>query len=284
MTNSPPSLNGVQQGARKEIKDQSPLVQRIARLGYTAKGVVYIIIGFLAVQVAFSAGGKLTDNKGALEVIFHAPFGQFLLGLVAVGLAFYALWRLTQALVDPESRKTGESRPGTRFGFLISGLGYAVLAYTAFAILIGAQSKAGSGRSAAGWSAEFMAHPPGVWVVALVGAILTGIAVGQFVRACRKDPADKLKTQEMTVWMRRSSAYIGRFGYASRGVVFGIIGIFLIDAAKNFDPQKAVGLSGALEKIAEQSYGPIMLGVVAAGLAAYGLFQFVEARYRRIEL
>jgi len=128
-----------------------------------------------------------------------------------------------------------------------------------------------------------MSQPLGRWVVVAAGAVILGAGLYQFYRAYRADFRDELEIHEMSLREKRWTTHAGRLGYVARGAVFGVIGVFLVQAALQADPQEARGLGGALETLARQPFGPYLLGAVAIGLVAYGAFMFVVARYRRIE-
>ena len=264
----------------------SPWVERLARFGYAAKGAVYIVVGLLAAMAAFGAGGKTTDTRGALATIVTQPFGRVLLGAVAVGLVGYALWRFVQAGVDAEHKGSDAKGSAIRIGYAISGLVHAGLAFTAMQLALGSESgssRRGSGDSASqDWTARLMDQPFGPWLVALLGAVIIGIGLSQLYKAYTAKFREKLKLSEMSnteqTWATRS----GRLGFAARGVVFGVIGTFLILAALRSDPSQSRGLGGALRALEQQSFGSLIMGMVAIGLVAYGVFMFVAARYRRI--
>ncbi|MBD2103356.1 DUF1206 domain-containing protein [Leptolyngbya sp. FACHB-261] len=267
----------------------NPWVERLARSGYAAKGVVYVIVGLLAAQAALGTGGKTTDTSGALQTIVTQPFGKFLLSLVTVGLLGYALWRFVQAVVDPEhaNQDAGAKRWAQRFGYALSGLGYAGLALTALKLISG--SGGGSGSSSGGsnstqdWTARILSQPFGQWLVGLLGAIVIGVGFSYFYKAYAGKFRREFKLNEMSDTEESWAMRVGRFGIAARGVVFTIIGGFLIQAALNSDPSQAKGLGGALASLAQQPFGPWLLGIVALGLVAYGLYSGFEARYRRID-
>lgn len=259
----------------------SDTVEKLARFGYAVKGVVYVLIGVLAVMAAFGSGGKTSGSRGVLGTIADGPFGQVLLGLVAIGLFGYALWRFVQSFVDPDNKGTDAKGIVKRVGYFASGVIHASLGIAAVRLLLGSGG-GGGGGNADSWTAKLMAQPFGLWLVGITGAIVIGVGLRQLYKAYEADFFDKLKTGEMSASERTWAKRAGRAGLASRGVVFSIIGFFLIQAALNANPQEARGLGGALDTLAAQPYGPYLLGIVAIGLVGYGVYCWVNARYRKI--
>ena len=250
----------------------------LARAGFVARGLIYGIIGILAIKLALGAGGKTTNQEGALKTIAQQPFGKVLLILVAIGLAGYALWRLVRALLGhgPEDSDTTFDR----IAALGSGIVYAGLCAIAVEILLG--SGGNSSGNAHKTTAGVFGWPAGTWLVGIAGAVLIGVGLYQGYRGISKDFLKDSKTEQMSSGIRTWIEWIGTFGHLARMVVFGLVGVFLIKAAIDFNPNKAVGLDGALAKLAHNSYGPFLLGLVAAGLIAFGLYSLSDARYRRI--
>jgi uncharacterized protein DUF1206 len=251
----------------------------LARSGFVARGLIYGIVGILAIELALGAGGTTTNQQGALKTIAHQPFGNVLLILVAIGLAGYALWRLLHALLGhgPENSDTGFER----LAALGSGTVYAGLCAVAVEILLGSGSSGGSGN-ASKTTAGVFGWPGGTWLVGIAGSVLIGIGLYQGYRGISKDFLKESKTEQMSARVRNWIEWIGSFGYLARMVVFGLIGVFLIKAAIDYNPNKAVSLDGALAKIAHASSGAFLLGIVAAGLIAFGVYSLSDARYRRI--
>lgn len=252
----------------------------LGRFGYVAKGIVYTLIGVLAVLTAIGAGGETTGSSGALKRIGEAPFGRYLLVAIGVGLVGYALWRFVQAFMDTENKGTDAKGIAVRLAYFVIGLVHIGLAIPAFALASG--NGGGNGNSAPAWTAQLMSQPFGRWLVGIVGAAVFARGAFHLYRAYSAKFREKLKMREMSAAEEKWAIRLGRVGYAARGIVFAIIGIFLAVAAIKADPQQARGLDGALDTLAQQPWGSVVLGVVALGLTAYGIFMFVQARYRRM--
>ena len=274
--------------ARRAEHQAAPWIEWLARLGYAAKGLVYIIIGGIAVQAALGQGDQVTGSEGALQSIARQPFGRVMLAIVALGLAGYALWRLVQAIRDPEHKGSDAKGIATRVGYAISGLIHAGLALAAGRLVFGSGSGGGGGGGGAeggvdSRTAMLMQQPFGPWLVGLVGVGIIGFGLYELYRAYKTDIAKRLHLWQLDTDTRRWVVRSGRMGYAARGVVFAVIGFFLIQAAMHHNPAEARGLGGALQSLQGESYGPWLLGIVALGLIAYGAFELVKARYRRIQ-
>lgn len=256
-------------------------VERIARFGYATKGVVYILIGVLAALAALGAGGQTTDTRGAFYEIYSQPFGQVLLGAVAIGLAGYAIWRFSECVIDAEGKGKDLKGISIRFGYACSGLLHAGLAFNAARLLLG-DGGADSEQEHRSRATEIMNLPFGTILVGLAGGGFICFGLYQIYKGYKAKFRKRLEVGAMgkreNVWATR----FGRFGLAARGVVFTIIGGFLIIAAIRYNPAEVRGLSGALESLTELPFGKALLAVIAAGLAIYGLYMLVEAKYHRI--
>jgi len=264
--------------ATAEGAERSSAFEVLARAGFVSRGVVYGVIGILAIKLAIGAGGKTTDQSGALRTIAHQPFGEVLLVLVAIGLAGYALWRFLHALLGhgPERSDSGFDRVAA----LGSGIAYGAICAVAVEILLGSGSST-SGRPSKA-TAGALGWPGGPWLVGIAGALLIGIALYQLYRGLSQDFLKDAKTEKMSDAVRKWYKLAATCGHIARAVVFGLVGVFVIKAAVDFNPSKAVGLDGALAKLAHQSYGSALLGIVAAGLVAFALYSLADARYRKI--
>jgi Domain of Unknown Function (DUF1206) len=249
----------------------------ISRAGFVARALIYGIIGILALKLALGHGGKLTNQQGALQTVAHQPFGKLLLTLVAVGLGGYSMWRLVRAALGhgPEGADSGADRVGA----FASGLFYGAMCILAVEILLGVDNKnAGSARKE---TAGVFGWPAGTWIVGVAGVVMIGVALYLGYRGVTKKFLEDSKTAEMGPRTRQWFS-VGTIGHLARMIVFGLVGIFLVKAAIDFNPKKAVGLDGALASILHRSYGPLALGVVAAGLIAFALYSVSDARYRKI--
>jgi hypothetical protein len=255
----------------------------LARCGYVAKGVVYLLIGGIAAKVAIGAGGAVTDQKGALQTILEQPYGHILLGTVTLGLFGFALWCFIQALFDTEGKGNTANGLFARIGYAAVGITYVALAYGAFQLVTGSGSGGnGSNATAQDGTALLLKQPFGPALVIVVGLIALGVACYLFYTAYAARFQLKLNIATLPAQVKKLIIAVGRAGYASLGVVISIIGIFFIVAAFQHNASKAKGLDGALQELAHQPFGRVLLGIVALGLFAYGIYSLVEARYRRV--
>lgn len=260
-------------------------LEAVSRMGYVAKGLVFVIVGVLAALAAIGLGGQATDTKGAVRELASQPYGQLLLLLLAAGLAGHTLWRVTQAWADTEHKGRELKGVVARAGFLISGAVYAGLAFYTLDRLTDVALDGGSGdETTQSRTATLLSLPGGNWLVAAIGLVFLGVSAYQARRAHKRfyrkawDTAAMSNTQ--SCWADR----IARTGLASRALVFALIGAFFIAAAIRHDPNKAEGLGGTLQTLAQQPYGWVLLGLTAVGLICYGIYCFANARYRNINL
>jgi hypothetical protein len=249
----------------------------LARAGLVARGLVYLVIGVLALKLALGDGGKATNQTGALKTIADQSFGKTLLVLVAIGLAGYALWRLTRAAVGHGAEQVDSG--SDRVAALASGIAYAILCVTAVEILTDSGTGSGTPKQATGGVLDWTG---GTVLVGIAGAVLIGVAAYQAYKGLAKKFLEDAKTGEMSPAVRNGYTALGVFGHVARAVIFALIGYGLIKAAIDYNPKKAIGLDGALRNLADASYGPLLLGLVAAGLAGFALYSIADARYRKV--
>ena len=248
-----------------------------ARAGIAARGVVYVVIGVLAVKLALGDGGKTTDQQGALTTIAHQPFGTVLLALVAFGLLGYASWRLLRAALGGTQ---GQDDLKDRVDGAASGISYAILFFAAMKILLG--SGGGGGSNPDGATGGVLGWPGGPWLVGAVGVVVIGVGFQQGYKGVTRSFMDSADTNRMDDRVEHAYSAFGISGHLARMAVFCLIGWFVIQAAIDYNPDEAVALDGALAKLANAPSGPILLGIVAAGLIGFGAFSLVESRYRRV--
>jgi hypothetical protein len=268
--------------ARKSVRKASPWLIGLGRFGHAAIGVVYILIGILAVEVALGRGGETTDNKGALARLAEAPFGRFLLIAMTVGLAGYVLWRILQALLDADNEGTDAEGIARRLGYAGSAVAYTVLALSAVQLLRTGSAGKSTTQSTQDWTARLMDKPLGQWLVGIVGLLVIGLGGYQIYKGYKAEFREDLDLGAIGATEDHWVTRLGQVGYIARGIVFGVIGLFLIVAGLHANPGEARGVDSALATLAQQPFGPWLLGAVAIGFIAYGLYMFAEARYRRM--
>lgn len=251
----------------------APWIERFARFGYASKGVVYTIIGSLAAATALGLGGTGGDSAAAFRFIREQPFGRSLLIVVAIGLLGYAGWRIISAISDAEDHGADAKGFAIRAGSFFRGVVYVFLAFGAIQLARGQSGGGGSDQNAENWTARLMHAPFGRWLAVLVGAGIAGYGIYQLIRAWKSKLGKQLRTRKLVG--------VCRFGIAARAVVFLFIGYSIARAAWQLDPSEAQGTSGALKEIA--SYSEWLFVAIAVGLVAYGVYQFVNARYRVID-
>jgi Domain of Unknown Function (DUF1206) len=257
--------------------------ERAGRVGLVAKGVSYALIGILAIQIPLGQGGQAADRQGALRQLATEDWGPAALIALAVGFACYAVWRLIEAVVDRQREGHDAKGLAKRARSLGLGVLYAASAAAALALVRSGSSRAGG---AAGdekqETARVLDWPAGRWIVLAVALGFLADGLYNVYRGVTTKFRERLKTQEMSQGVERAAVGSGVVGHLARGVVFALVGVFLAKAAIEYDPNEAVGIDGALLKLVQHDQGPLLLGLVAAGLIAYALYCLVEARYRKI--
>ncbi|MGV8964958.1 MAG: DUF1206 domain-containing protein [Cellulomonas sp.] len=276
MANTPGQDAAAQVSATTRQAADSRPMDWAARAGLTARAVVYLVIGALALAVAGGSGAQM-DQKGALAQVMAQPFGPVMVTLLAVGFVGYAMWRLTEVAFGV----TGEGRAaGPRVVSLGRALAYGFLAYTAVMVLRGSGADQSSQQQ--GYAAQVMAQPFGRWAVGLAGAaiaVIGAVMVAQGIKLefMRYFPAGSLPPRT-----RQTVRHLGRIGTIARGLVFTLMGVLVAAAAWTYDASKAGGLDGALQTLRDQPFGALLLAVVASGLIVFGVYGLCEARYRRV--
>ena len=247
------------------------------RIGLAARGFVYLVIGWLAIQIARGHHSHEANQRGALADVAGHSYGLALLWILGFGFAAYALWRFSEAAYGTA---TDGKKTSARLKSVGRGLVYASLCVSTFLFIAGSSRQAQSKQQAT-LTARVMRHSFGQWIVGLAGVVVVIIGLGMIANGVRRKFEKNLKLHELHGSTRTVVVSAGMIGTIASGVVFAIVGALVIDAAVTFDPKKSQGLDGALRTLAEQHYGPWLLGLVAAGLIVFGLYGFALARWGR---
>lgn len=259
--------------------NQGEALDKLARIGFITRGIVYGTIGVLAARLALGFGGKTTDSAGAINYLSQQPFGKFLLMLLFVGFAGYALWRFIQAYNNFKINDSKKKLEGAKAALM--GVLNGALAYGALNILM---SKNQGNTSTQSMTANLMNQPMGLWLVGIVGLGFIGTGIYQFYKAYKGKFKDDLMTEKMDSKELEITDKLAKAGLTSRGIGFSIIGYFLIQAALNHNPSQSKGLGQALSTIISQPFGTFLLALVALGFIAYAGFSFVNAKYNKVEV
>ena len=257
-------------------QDRRQAFETLARLGFAARGVTYGLIGLLAVLAAFGSGGGTEGQTGALQTLADGALGKAVLVVVAIGLFGYGLWRLVSALLDLENEGRDKEGLARRAAHTGSGLFHFALAVYAIGLVFGAAG--GGGGGADSWTAKLMGAPFGIALVGIAGLIGLAAAAAQAKKAVREEYKQHVRVPASKGWIDPTI----KAGILARAVVFAIIGVFLIVAAFQADPDEARGVGGALSWLQGQAWGGISLFLIGAGLMAFAFYSFLQARYRTI--
>ena len=259
----------------------NPWFERLERFGFLARGLIYMIIGVLALQLAAGAGGATATPTSAIALIGRQPAGKWLLVLMIAGLAGYSLWGLVRAILDPLGRGAKPQGLLDRAGFLFSGVSYGLLIIPAVLILLNKPSTS-AGSSAGGVPASLLSGPTGKLVVVVFGLIWIAMGAGQLMTAYVAHFTRDLKTSTMSAQEIKIATWTGRLGFAARGIVFALIGVIILQTAFAVGAKQAQGFDGALAALAHAPYGEILLGAVAIGLILFGAYSMLCAKWNKI--
>ena len=254
-------------------------LEYLARGGFVAYGVIHLLFAWLALQVALGNSAGETDQSGALETIAAQSGGKFLLVLIIIGMVAMAIWQAFEAAI-------GESGPrdnAAKAERVVSGFRavlYLYFAWIAYKVISGANSSQGDSQESA--TSSMMDSTGGRWLVGLIGLIVAGVGIGLIVYGVRKKFEKHLNTGQMDAKVRRTVRRLGMAGYSAKGTAYGLAGALIVAAAVTYDPEKARGLDAAIKTVASQSYGPWLLGLIALGVACYGVYCFFQAKYRKV--
>ena len=264
----------------RAARHATPFLERFARFGFAAKGVVYIVIGYLAALAPVGLRRHPTGVHGALVTLLRQPIGSLLLAVIAFGFATFGIWLIIRAAVDPEHEGRSWSAIGIRIGWAFGGLTHFGVVVAAIHMIIGYATRDDE-IEARDWTATILAYPLGRWIVAGVdvGILIYGLLQIHHGLLDRLDP--RLALGGVSETSRRWIRAVCRFGMTARGVVFSMLGAFLIRAAYDFNAKEARGLGGTLRELAAEPHGRALLAIAALGLIAFGVYMLVLGRYRR---
>lgn len=257
------------------------MVETLARLGYICKAFIYTIVGSLAIAAALRRGGRITDTSGALRVILGQPYGRAMLLVLAIGLCGYALWRILDAIRDPDHHGTDFKGVVTRIGNVVRAAVYGGLGLEAFRLFRGLRGS--NGREAQMWTARILDMPLGALIVGLLGAIVLVYGVSEIIASFKGGYSRTLDITPIPVGLRQIAEATSRLGIGARGVIIIVLGVFLVRAAFENDPSEAHGTRDSMLELANAVEGQWILAFIGAGLLAYAVDQAIHARCRRIK-
>jgi hypothetical protein len=271
-TGSAPAHGSARQAANSDA------INKAARVGFLAKGLVYALIGALAFQVALG-DSEQADQKGALQAVAEQPGGSIVLWLMVVGFLGYAIWRFSEAAWGRRDETDEKKRTLKRLGSAANGLIYLAFGVLAFKTVTSSSSSTSESQS---MTAKVLEWPGGQVLVVVAGLVVIGVAIGLTVRGLKTDFQKHLDTTSMSRRTFEAVRRLGQAGYVARGAVFGLVGVLVIKAAMDHQPGKAAGFDVALKSVAEAPFGPFLLMAAALGLICFGAYCAAEARYRRL--
>lgn len=261
----------------------NPLMEALTRLGYSVRGLIYITMGILALNVALGKGSAPVDQQGAIAAIGRQPAGMILLWVVLLGLVAYSMWGLVRALLDPLHKGSEPKGLLARGGYLVSAIGYAYLAYSTYGFISGAKSTAQKASNNQPFLAAIMSKPFGHWVIGLLGLAVIAVGVYQIIQGFNASFDKQFQTYAMTAREVRLATQMGRFGTAARGFVLALVGLLIGLAALNSNPGQPIGFDAALSTLLRQPFGVWLLAIVAVGLIAFGAYSLLSAAWFRLK-
>lgn len=247
-----------------------------AHVGLAARAAVYLLIAYLTLQIARGHGARQANQKGAVATVAAHRGGTALLVILGIGLACYALWRLSEAAFGTA---TDGKKASARIKSLMRGIVYGVTSVSTFLFVAGIHTSGGQDQQQESLTARVMKHGAGRILVGVIGVVVLAVGVAMIINALRRKFTKQLRLDELTGATRTTVIRLGMVGNAARGVVFAVAGGLVVDAAARYQPSKSRGLDGALRTLVDQPFGPVLVGAVAVGLLAFALYGFAAARW-----
>ncbi len=258
----------------------SRLMAWLARAGLAARGVMYGLIGIIAVQIAVGNSHQQADRSGALRLVAATPFGKLMLWLLVIGFAGLTLWRLSEAAFGAAGRDGHKT--STRVLCLVKAVIYGALTYSILKYALGLGAPSSTNQQSQDLTATALKHQGGRAAVAIVGLIIVGAGLKLAYEAYRRMFLRDMRMGSASPTTRKVVTWLGEIGGVSRGAVFVTVGIFLVVAAVEAKPGQAKGIDSALRTLAHTPFGPWLLGLVAVGLVLFGVYSCCEARWREV--
>jgi hypothetical protein len=264
----------------------SPMMENLIRVGYVTRGLIYSVIGLLALQTILGGGGILTDSQGAIALMGQTVFGKTMLYLILVGLLGYGLWGFIRAMTDPLHKGKAAKVIAARVGYVISGLSYILLALGTYRLISAGAVGAPNGTQTAQTQSTVgtvLAQPWGAWLVGVVAIVIIGIGLSQIYQGLQQKFDRQFSPYALSTWQRKWITRLGQIGMTARGLVFALIGVFMVWAAYTKDPSRAQGIDGVLTTLLRSPAGFWWLGFVALGLMAFGIYSIASGVLLRLK-
>jgi hypothetical protein len=263
--------------AKRSAQAGRPPYQFIARTGYLARGLVYAIVGLVALSVAAGTRKNAVNLSDALQELFQRPLGMIVVSGIAVGMVCFALWRIAQGFLDADNLGIGPRAAVRRAGYALSSMAYLGIAAIAAGIVLRLPSQ--TSTSSKGWAAWLLSWPLGSFALGIIGAGFLGVGATTALKAYRAPFKKEFDLKSSTTkWL----VPIGRAGHGARAIIFLLVGYFLIMSAYNSDVHEVKDMAGALNVLQRQKFGMLLYTSVAVGLTCFGVFEFIQALFRKV--
>ncbi|MGH4138379.1 DUF1206 domain-containing protein [Clostridium sp.] len=259
----------------------------MARVGFATRGLIFFVMGILALLLAFGRGGKTTDQQGAIAMIGKQPEGKVLLWLILIGLICYSSWALIQVIINPFNKENDTKGISARLGYLFGAVSYSFLAIPTYALLTGGSKPVHVGKQAAktqNYVSKILDMPFGQWMILIVAIIVISVGIFQISKAFMPLFGSQLDLIKLNIYQLKWVKGFGMFGTISRGFVITLVGIFLVIAAYTSDSNNAKGFDSALMSLLNQPYGRWLIGIIALGLMSFGIYDLLIAMFFRLAI
>jgi hypothetical protein len=281
------NVHNAKEDAKQAAQDAatSPVMNFLTRLGYLARGVVYGVIGVLALQVVLGKGGALTDTQGAIAAIGKTQAGGVLMYVTLVGLLSYGLWGLVRAFIDPWRKGNQANGIALRIGFAISGISYLILGWATYNLIQSGASPHNGSQSfqLQQMTSALLSKPWGDVLIAFIAVAITCVGLFQVSQGVHHKFGEQFSPYALTANQKKWIIRLGQFGIAARGLIFTLVGVYLFLAAYQHNPTLAKGIDGVLAALLAQPYGAWLLGIVALGLIAFGIYSGMSGLWLRLK-